>query len=362
MDFGRDAILIGLMTGYTASQRSWPPLTATTGWDRGDITIWLLEHQENWHRSCCLKDHESLIGTITGFASRIMRWQDLRRSENVEDRRRVTPAGVAVGGGIGTLIFVVVAILLGADPQKIFNLLQDNPAAVQQQPGAPANPQAGDPDAEQVDFVKAVLGDTEDVWQDLFRRMGNTYRDPHLELFTGHTSTGGCGFASSAVGPFYCPPDEKVYIDLDFFRLLERRFHAPGEFARAYVIAHEVGHHVQNLLGISESVRARQRRMSEVEAKKLSVRLELQADFLAGVWAHHAQRSRQILERGDVEAALRAASAIGDDRLEMESQGYVVPDSFTHGTSEQRVRWFRRGLRTGDINQGDTFAVPAESL
>jgi len=290
-----------------------------------------------------------------------MRWQDLRRSENVEDRRRMTPAGVAVGGGIGTVIFVVIALLLGADPQRIMNLLQNNPAAVQQQPGGAGIPPAEDKDAEQVDFVKAVLGDTEDVWQDLFRRMNKEYRDPHLELFSGQTKSG-CGFASAAVGPFYCPMDEKVYIDLEFFRLLTRRFRAPGEFARAYVIAHEVGHHVQNLLGISEQVRARQQRLSPTEAKELSVRLELQADFLAGVWANHAQQTKQILEKGDVEAAVRAAEAIGDDRLQMESQGYVVPDSFTHGSSEQRVRWFRRGLRTGDINQGNTFEVPADSL
>jgi predicted metalloprotease len=288
-----------------------------------------------------------------------MRWKDLRRSENVKDRRRIPPAGIAVGGGVGTLIFVIVALFLGADPQKVLNLLQDNQKVVQQQPGAPANPQAEDKDAEQVDFVKAVLGDTEDVWQDLFRQMKKEYRDPHLELFTGQTKSG-CGFASAAMGPFYCPANEMVYIDLGFYRELAERFKAPGEFARAYVLAHEVGHHVQNLLGISEKVHARQQRSSKAEANQLSVRLELQADFLAGVWAHHAQQTKQILEKGDVEAALRAATAIGDDRLQKESQGYVVPDSFTHGTSEQRVRWFRRGLQTGDINQGDTFS--AESL
>ena len=288
-----------------------------------------------------------------------MRWKDLRRSDNVEDQRRVTPAGMAVGGGVGTLIFVVVALFLGADPQKILSLLQNNQRVVQQQPGAPANPQAEDKDAERVDFVKAVLGDTEDVWQDLFRQMKKEYRDPHLKLFTGQTQSG-CGFASAAVGPFYCPADEKVYIDLGFYRELAERFKAPGEFAQAYVLAHEVGHHVQNLLGTSEKVHSRQQRSSKAEANQLSVRLELQADFLAGVWAHHAQQTKQILEKGDVEAALRAATAIGDDRLQKQSQGYVVPDSFTHGTSEQRVRWFRRGLETGDINQGDTFS--AESL
>ena len=288
-----------------------------------------------------------------------MRWKDLRRSENVEDQRRVTPAGIAVGGGVGTLLFVIVALFLGADPQKILSLLQDNPRVVQQQQGATANPQVEDKDAEQVNFVKAVLGDTEDIWQDLFRQMKIEYRDPHLRLFTGQTDSG-CGFASAAVGPFYCPADEKVYIDLGFYRELAERFKAPGDFARAYVLAHEVGHHVQKLLGTSERVHARQQRLSKAEANQLSVRLELQADFLAGVWAHHAQQSKQILERGDVEAALKAATAIGDDRLQKQSQGYVVPDSFTHGTSEQRVRWFRRGLETGDINQGDTFS--AESL
>ena len=286
-----------------------------------------------------------------------MRWKDLRRSDNVEDERRIQPAGIAIGGGIGTLVIVLVAVFLGADPQKVLNLLQNNPkAAAPKQAGAPANPA----EEERVDFVKAVLGDTEDVWQDLFRKMGKEYRTPSLRLFTGQTDSQGCGFASSAVGPFYCPASEKVFLDLSFYKELEQRFKAPGDFAQAYVIAHEIGHHVQNQLGISSKIRALQERASKAEANQLSVRLELQADFLAGVWAHHAQTSKQILEKGDVESALRAATAIGDDNLQKQAQGYVVPDSFTHGTSEQRVRWFRRGLQTGDINQGDTFK--AESL
>ncbi len=279
-------------------------------------------------------------------------------SDNVEDERRIQPAGIAIGGGIGTLIIVLVAVFLGADPQKVLNLLQNRPnAAAPKQAGAPAKDPA---EEERVDFVKAVLGDTEDVWQEQFRKMGKEYHLPSLKLFTGQTSTEGCGFATSAVGPFYCPASEKVYLDLSFYTELAQKFKAPGDFAQAYVIAHEIGHHVQNQLGISSQVHAAQQRASKADANQLSVRLELQADFLAGVWAHHAQTSKQILEKGDVEAALRAATAIGDDNLQRQAQGYVVPDSFTHGTSEQRVRWFRRGLQTGDINQGDTFK--AESL
>jgi uncharacterized protein len=284
-----------------------------------------------------------------------MRWKDERRSENVEDERRVQPAGIAIGGGIGTLIIALVAIYFGADPRVILNLLQNpnNPQVVQQQQaGRPVDPA----EEERVDFVKAILGDTEDVWNDLFKQMNMQYREPKLRLFSGGVRSA-CGLASSAVGPFYCPEDERVYLDLSFFQELNERFKAPGEFAEAYVIAHEIGHHVQNLMGISEKVRAQQGRASKAEANQLSVRLELQADFLAGVWAHHAQSSRQILDAGDIQDGLRAASAIGDDKLQLESRGYVRPDSFTHGTSEQRVRWFRRGLKTGDINQGDTFTA-----
>jgi uncharacterized protein len=287
-----------------------------------------------------------------------MRWKDERRSDNVEDRRNIRPAGVAVGGGIGTLILVVVAVLLGADPRKVLNLVQNQPqqGGAPQKVDRPLNPA----EEERKDFVSVVLAQTEDVWDELFQQMNLQYKKPTLTLFTDGVKAEGCGFASSAMGPFYCPGDEHVYLDLGFFRELEERFNAPGDFAQAYVVAHEVGHHVQKLLGINSKVQRLQARASEGEAKRLSVMLELQADFLAGVWAHHAQKRRQILEPGDVESALRAAASIGDDAIQKKAQGYVVPDSFTHGSSEQRVRWFRRGLKTGDINQGDTFN--AESL
>jgi hypothetical protein len=216
--------------------------------------------------------------------------------------------------------------------------------------------QAVAPDDEAKEFVSVVLKDTEDVWGDLFARMGKAYEDPTLVLFDGQVQSA-CGFASAAVGPFYCPGDAHVYLDTSFFAELDQRFGVPGDFAQAYVIAHEVGHHVQNLLGISERVQRLRERVSEAEANRLSVRLELQADFFAGVWAHHAQRAKQILESGDVEEALSAASAIGDDRLQRQARGTITPDSFTHGTSEQRVRWFRRGFETGDPAQGDTFGV-----
>ena len=204
--------------------------------------------------------------------------------------------------------------------------------------------------------MRVVLADTEDVWTEQFREMGSNYRVPHLVLFSGEVNSA-CGMADAAVGPFYCPPDQRVYLDLSFFRELTTRFHAGGDFAQAYVIAHEVGHHVQNLLGISERVSAMRNRVSPAEYNQLSVRLELQADFLAGAWAHHAHQARKILEQGDVEAGLRTASALGDDRLQRETRGYVVPDSFTHGTSAQRVKWFRRGLASGRISDGDTFAT-----
>lgn len=283
-----------------------------------------------------------------------MRWRDLRESGNVEDRRRLSPR-VAVGGGLGTVVLVIVILLLGGDPTA---LLQ-NPGSGTPGTGFDSNAQssATDPaDDELARFVRAILGSTEEVWHAQFRKLGKTYREPTLVLFRGQVSSA-CGMASAAVGPFYCPADEKVYIDLSFYDELSRRFKAPGDFAQAYVIAHEVGHHVQNLLGISDQVHARKGRMSTAEFNALSVRLELQADFLAGVWAHHAQKSRRLLEEGDLEEGLRAAAAIGDDRLQKQSQGYVVPDSFTHGTSAQRVRWFRRGLESGDLGQGDTFAI-----
>jgi uncharacterized protein len=282
-----------------------------------------------------------------------MRWRDERRSDNVDDQRSIQPAGMAIGGGIGTLVLVLVVYLLGGDPRQVLQVLQQNQQAAAPNAQKPAPNPAED---EKVDFVKVVLAETEDVWSELFTEMGKKYKEPVLTLFTDRTQSG-CGFASSAMGPFYCPSDQRVYIDLGFFRELTNRFKAPGEFAEAYVVAHEVGHHVQNLLGISEQVQARQQRASKAEANALSVRLELQADFLAGVWAHHTEKNRHVLEDGDVESALRAATAIGDDTLQKQAQGYAVPDSFTHGTSEQRVRWFRRGLKSGDINQGDTFGA-----
>jgi len=250
------------------------------------------------------------------------------------------------------VILVLVATYLGADPRQVLNLIQNNQQAAPNQAAVPVDPA----EDKLVDFVKVVLGETEDVWTDLFRKMNKEYKEPRLELFRKSTKSG-CGFASSAVGPFYCPADQKVYIDLAFYQDLKDRFKAPGEFAEAYVIAHEIGHHVQNLLGISDKVHSQQSRLSKEEANELSVRLELQADFLAGVWAHHLEKNRQILEAGDVDDGLRAASAIGDDALQREAQGYVVPDSFTHGTSKQRVRWFHKGLQTGDISQGDTFSA-----
>lgn len=256
---------------------------------------------------------------------------------------------MVIGGGLGTIVLLLVIVLLGGDPQALLEQLPQQGGAIQQQ-GEATSPA----DEESKKFVSVVLADTEDVWNEQFRRMGLQYKEPTLVLFRGQVQSA-CGTASSAVGPFYCPLDQKVYLDLGFYQELADRFGAPGDFAQAYVLAHEVGHHVQNLLGTSEKVQRMRGRVSEAEYNDLSVRLELQADFLAGVWAHHAQRTKDILERGDIEEGLRAANAIGDDTLQKQAQGYAVPDSFTHGTSEQRVRWFRKGLQTGDINQGDTF-------
>jgi predicted metalloprotease len=255
------------------------------------------------------------------------------------------------------LIIVVVFIALGGDPRAIMQLLQNNPPAGQQ------GPQQVDPaEDELAEFVKVVLADTEDVWTDLFRGMGQPYQKPVLVLFRGQVQ-GACGFQSSATGPFYCPGDSNVYLDLSFFNEMARSLNAPGDFAQAYVVAHEVGHHVQNLLGISDQVHAARGGQSKEQANRMSVRLELQADFLAGVWAHHAQRRWQILEEGDVEEALRAATAIGDDRLQQQSRGVIVPESFTHGTSEQRVRWFVRGFKTGDVSLGkETFELDYDDL
>ena len=277
-----------------------------------------------------------------------MLWQGQRESENVEDARGSGGGRLVMGGGIGTVILVVLYLVLGGDPQALFNAQQQ---AQVSQP-AQVNTQAPRDDASK--FVAVVLADTEDAWNDVFRQMGRKYEEPRLVLFTDVIQSG-CGFARGATGPFYCPQDRQVYIDLGFFRQLQERLGAGGDFAEAYVIAHEVGHHVQKLLGITDRVDAARRRASEAESNRLSVRLELQADFLAGVWARYADRIKHVVEAGDIEEAMRAANAVGDDRLQSRSRGYVVPDSFTHGTSEQRVRWFRRGYETGDLSQGDTF-------
>jgi len=276
-----------------------------------------------------------------------MRWRGERQSSNIEDRRGLTPK-VAVGGGIGTLVVIIIALLFGADPRQLLEQVPDNPTS-EVQSSRPVNAE----EEELKQYVSVVLAKSEDVWNDVFRQNGRQYREPTLVLFSGQVRSA-CGMAGTAVGPFYCPGDEKVYIDLAFYEELRRRFQAPGDFAQAYVVAHEVGHHVQNLLGISDRVEAMQRRSNEVEANQLSVRLELQADFFAGMFARYVQ-NQGMLEAGDIDEALRAASAVGDDTIQRRTAGYVVPDSFTHGTSEQRLRWFRRGYETGDMRQGDTF-------
>ena len=265
-----------------------------------------------------------------------MRWEFGRKSSNVEDRRGSGVSGPLVGGGIGTLVLALIVTLLGGDPSVILQQAQapsdrSYSESPQTQPNAESDRMA--------DFVSVVLADTEDTWNSLFRQMGESYVDPKLVLYSDAVESA-CGYAKSAVGPFYCPGDQKVYIDLSFYRDLKDKYNAPGDFAQAYVIAHEVGHHVQNLMGISGKVSRLQRQVDRTEANQLSVRLELQADCFAGVWANHANRSRKILEAGDVEEALNAASGIGDDRLQSQSTGRVVPDSFTHGSSAQRVRWF----------------------
>ena len=300
-----------------------------------------------------------------------MRWREGRESENVEDRRDEGTGGGGIrlpmgGGGLrmgaGTLLLIVVgAWLFGADPLAILSMLTGGGSQTMQVPdaadeGAAPPPPADDQGAK---FVSVVLADTEDVWTEIFSAAGQRYEDPKLVLFTDVIRSA-CGMAQSAMGPFYCPNDHKVYIDLGFYRELRDRFRAPGEFAQAYVIAHEVGHHVQTLLGTSQQVHdAQQRSGSQERANALSVRLELQADCYAGVWANHANRARQILEEGDVESGLNAAAAIGDDRIQRQTQGTVVPESFTHGSSQQRVAWFKRGLEQGDPDQCDTFAAGA---
>ena len=289
-----------------------------------------------------------------------MRWQNERQSENVEDRRSISPGQMAVGGGLGTILIVLlISFFTGADPRGLLQRMGGAQQAAQARQGAP--PVAAGPEEErQAALVKTALAMTEDVWSEIFAKAGRKYEEPILVMFRNQVKTDGCGIASTAVGPFYCPGDHKVYIDLAFYEELAKRFKAPGEFAQAYVIAHEVGHHVQNLLGISDKVSSLQQRTSKKEGNQLSVMLELQADYFAGVWAHHTERKKHFLEEGDIESGLNAAYRIGDDALQNATQGYVVPDSFTHGSSEQRVKWFRKGLVSGDINGGDTFSAGAD--
>lgn len=294
-----------------------------------------------------------------------MRLDGGRESENIEDRRGRRPGGpIMIGGGLGSLILIIIVIVLGGDPRPLLQNMANN--AQQQQNAAPVgDDEAAIPQDEHSQklrkFIAVVLADTEDVWTDVFAQENRQYPPPKLVLFTGQVQSA-CGFASAASGPFYCPEDQKVYIDLAFYDELQSRFGAPGDFAQAYVIAHEIGHHVQNQLGILQKVHALKGRVSEAEYNEASVRLELQADYLAGMWAFHAQKMRDILEPGDLEEALHAANAIGDDTLQKQARGHVVPDSFTHGTAAQRARWFRKGFQSGKLRDGDTFKPDYEDL
>ena len=281
-----------------------------------------------------------------------MKWEEGRRSKNVEDRRGMTAKkGLAIGGGVTGIIVALIVVFMGGDPQSVVKSGGSE--------GAPE--ERSEEENELADFVSVVLADTEDTWNPLFEEMGDEYEEPTLVLFTDAVNSA-CGYQSAAVGPFYCPGDNKVYIDLSFYADLRKKLGAPGDFAQAYVIAHEVGHHVQNLTGTSAEVHAKRQKVSKEEANKLSVRQELQADCYAGIWAHHADKARDILETGDVEEGLNAASAIGDDRLQRQSKGYVTPESFTHGTSAQRVKWFKVGLEHGKFEKCDTFAVSESQL
>ena len=292
-----------------------------------------------------------------------MLWKKGRRSDNVVDARDDTGGGggLRIGGkglGLGGIVIIVaIGLLTGQDPMQILGQIAGQMGQQQTSAVSPQTRQAPPANDQQADFVRAILGDTEDTWRQIFQQGGRQYKDPTLILFRGQVQSA-CGFASSASGPFYCPADQRVYLDMDFFREMSQRFEAAGDFAQAYVIAHEVGHHVQTLLGVSAKVdAARQRGMRMEGANGLLVRQELQADCLAGVWAYNAQKRLNWLEPGDIEEALNAANAIGDDRLQQQGQGRVVPDSFTHGTSAQRVRWFKTGFAQGQINQCDTFAA-----
>ena len=279
-----------------------------------------------------------------------MRWESGRRSDNIEDRRGMGLGGKSlVGGGIGTVVIALIALFMGVDPGIVLNQIADAPRS-EQAANAPTDPR----EERLKEFVSVVLADTEDTWGALFRQSGSQYENPKLVLFSGAVQSA-CGHAQAAMGPFYCPGDHKLYLDMSFFDDLARRHDAPGDFAQAYVIAHEVGHHVQTLLGIAEKVQAARQRAGEAESNRLQVRMELQADCFAGIWAHHADKARNILEQGDLEEALAAAAGVGDDRLQRQARGHVVPDSFTHGSSEQRMRWFQNGAKTGEPKRCDTF-------
>jgi hypothetical protein len=277
-----------------------------------------------------------------------MRWTGRRGSSNVEDRRGST-GKMVVGGGIGTVVIAIIVLLMGGDPGQFLGGFDDTRTQTAETTAA---------EDSMAQFVSVVLADTEEVWAEIFANSGQTYRVPKLVLFRDQVESA-CGSASSASGPFYCPGDEKIYIDLSFCDELKNRFGAPGDFAIAYVIAHEVGHHVQKQLGVLEDVQEKRQHLSETEGNKLTVKLELQADFYAGIWAYHAQNKFDILEPGDIEEALGAASAVGDDHLQMQTQGRVIPDAFTHGTSAQRMKWFKKGWESGDLGQGDTFGREA---
>lgn len=278
-----------------------------------------------------------------------MRWQGRKESSNVEDRRGMSPGGKGMVGGIGTIAIVLVVLLLGGDPTSILQNVQTTDQTTN------SNYVESAKDKELAQFVGVVLAETEDVWHAIFKDKGASYREPKLVLFSERVQSA-CGVAGASTGPFYCPGDEKLYIDLSFFDELQKRFKAPGDFAMAYVIAHEVGHHIQKLTGVMDKMDELRSRLSEEEYNKYSVRLELQADFYAGIWAHYTEQ-KDLLESGDLEEALNAASAVGDDNIQKQAQGYVVPESFTHGTSEQRKRWFYKGFTSGDISQGDTFGA-----
>lgn len=278
-----------------------------------------------------------------------MRWQGRRGSSNIEDKRGLSSRGI-LGGGIGGIVIILIVMLLGGDPTSLLQNIQTD------QQTSNSNYFETAEEKELAKFVSVVLAETEDTWHKIFSDLGENYREPKLVLFTGSVQSA-CGTAGASTGPFYCPGDEKLYIDLSFYDELQKRFKAPGDFAMAYVIAHEVGHHIQNLLGTMDKMNQLRSRLSEEEYNKYSVRLELQADFYAGVWAHYTDKSKRLLEEGDLDEAINAASAVGDDRIQKQSQGYVVPESFTHGTSEQRKRWFYKGFTTGDIRQGDTFGT-----